>query len=89
MESLMPDRKVSTPATSNGRRPRTRTNAWLPTRSDARTLITLGWFVGLVVCPVDARGGDCLDYGEFVHLVGSVDTPGLASDVAVAGTSAT
>jgi len=42
----------------------------------------------LAILPLDARGGDCIDYGEFIHLVGSVDTPGAALGVAVAGTHA-
>ena len=42
----------------------------------------------LAILPLDARGGDCVDYGEFIRLVGSVDTPGSAGGVAVAGTHA-
>ena len=39
----------------------------------------------LAIHPLDAQGGDCIDYGDFVHRVGSVITPGVAYSVAVAG----
>ena len=34
---------------------------------------------------VGPGGADCIDYGDYLHWVGSVDTPGKAWGVAVAG----
>jgi len=44
------------------------------------------WIASPAILPLDARGGDCIDYGDYIHMVGSVDTPGSAQawDVAVA-----
>ena len=40
------------------------------------------------VCSFGSAGADCIDYGDFLHWVGSVDTPGNARGMAVSGTYA-
>jgi hypothetical protein len=42
----------------------------------------------LAMLPLDALAGECVNYGDYIHLVGSVHTPGRATGVAVAGTHA-
>ena len=45
-------------------------------------------FLALILAPSGLQAQDCIDYSEYVHLAGSVDTPGLALGVAVAGSHA-
>ncbi len=40
----------------------------------------------LLASPVWAQ--DCIDYREYIHCVGEVDTPGIAYDVAIYGNHA-
>ena len=40
------------------------------------------------ICFVGVAGAECIDYGDYLHWVGSVDTPGEAIDVAVSGSYA-
>ncbi len=37
------------------------------------------------VCLIGSAGAECIDYGDYLHWVGSVDTPGSAYGVAVGG----
>ena len=34
------------------------------------------------------ESSQCIDYGDYLHLAGSVDTPGLAASVTISGTLA-
>jgi hypothetical protein len=58
-------------------------NLW-PNRL-APAILALG--VGWLCCPV-AAGAECIDYGDYLHWCGGVDTPGEARGVAVTGTHA-
>ncbi len=47
------------------------------------------WLIGAILLPAETRGEGCIDYLDYLHLVGSAgDTPGHALDVAVAGSYA-
>jgi len=41
-----------------------------------------------IVCRIGTAVGQCIDYGDYLHWVGSVDTPGVATSVAVSGSYA-
>ena len=41
-----------------------------------------------VLLVADHAAADCIDYGDYLHWEGSVDTPGLAHGVAVSGSYA-
>jgi len=45
-------------------------------------------FLAAFFIPSLATSQDCIDYGEYLHCVGAVDTPGAADGVAVAATYA-
>ena len=48
---------------------------------------TMSLILSAALCPFAAHG-QCIDYGDYLHLTGSVDTPGSARDVAVSGSYA-
>ena len=64
-------------------------NSDVRTHRDVETFlqsVVMVFFV-LVSMPTVVRA-DCIDYGEYFHWVGSVDTPSFAHGVAVSGTVA-
>lgn len=50
-------------------------------------LVVLATAMGCV-CVAGAVSADCIDYGDYLHWVGGVDTPGNAAGVAVSGSYA-
>ena len=54
-----------------------------PVRIAVISLVT-----ALVCCLGSESSGACIDYGDYLHLAGSVNTPGSAHHVAVSGTHA-
>jgi hypothetical protein len=55
-------------------------------RPGGRRVLLCTLFVSFFADPAFPQ--ECIDYGEFLHLVGSVHTAGAASSVAVAGSYA-
>ena len=57
--------------------------------SRSRALVRLASLAAALLClSFDMAGAECIDYGDYLHRVGSVDTPGYAYGVAVSGTHA-
>jgi len=52
-------------------------------------VLVLGCLMALAVGPhFDVAAADCIDYGDYLHWAGGVDTPDFADGVAVSGTHA-
>jgi hypothetical protein len=60
----------------------------LGSEAKLRVVMRLGCLIAIAWLFVDIAAAECIDYEDFLHWVGSVDTPGSAQSVAVWGTHA-
>jgi len=56
--------------------------------ADQRPPVSLLCICSFCTCSFGVSRAECIDYGDYLHAVGSVDTPGNAMDVVVSGTLA-